>query len=266
MTDETVVSPGESLEPLEVTLPQTPSVPSAGEPRSGAAAENAELKAELVKMAQRLSELESTTKELPTQVERQVQRFSDRRLRKVDILEPEDVKLVADALRAEGGDPEKAAERLGLKAILEERRAQTREPSEVSHPPTSSASDSGKSDEESKALVLRMMAKSKLGDDAKRAVLAQWGKQKFSSMEEGLVELTGMIDQAHNAPQSEQVPSGAGFVAPAGGTSIGTDEDKLTAVDNLYGELATLQSAPSQNRARMGEIMKRLRELGEKDI
>jgi hypothetical protein len=269
MTDqETVDSPVEGLENLEVPLPEVTSDPSAGEPSSAAQGLTFD-QATLDSLAEAVVKIATPKlrEGLRPEVESAVQSSKDRRFKKLEDLDPEDIRLVAEALKKAGDDPLKAAEDLGVQALLEERRMRSKEAqTAVTQTAPAEPEDKGMSEEQRKAQVRAILADSGLSPEEMKAVLKDWGEASYTSIEASLNGLAVLaIKQARES--SEAPPSGAGSVLPAGGSPITVDEtERVATAASLYDELEVLMRAPSENMAAIEATKEKLRKLGEENI
>jgi len=287
MADNATVSPEVGQEPAESQLPKV-SGTSPGE-RGSADDVNTRILASLDALNDRMGNLEKsragmTPQEQEASLKKAAQQFSDRRFHKVEMLDPEDIKIVADAVRAAGDDPVKAAENLGLQAIIRSHReaaARQSEPVSERSPATSTAAP-GKADEETrKARALKVLSKSGLSDEEKQRVYAEWGQKSYEAgseaeaFDEALADLTAMaIATRTSAPvsvagevavvESEESSVGAGAALPSGvGRTAATVVEKQDRVAGLYGQLDGLYKAPSKNAKEIHDLEAELRELGE---
>ncbi len=282
MTQTEQVGPEVGQEPAESQLPQV-SGTSPGE-RGSSEDVNTKVLATLETLVERVGKLEAGQ---PTdeRVEKLVQRFSDRRFHavetlqdKVALLEPADIKLVADALRAAGGDPEKAADALGVQAILRERRSAARQPDPVSQTPQarSAPADGMVGEDGFRARAEKVLSKSGLSDEEKKGVYAEWSKGKYTSHDDALTDLAALaITVKAPAQQPAPLPTvpqaaaeapavGAGAALPSGvGSTAASAEDKAIRVAGLYDKLGSLYKEPTKNAKAIAETEAGLRELGE---
>jgi hypothetical protein len=253
-------SPPEGLEVPEVSLPEIVSDPSAGEPISGGEAINFDPD-QMGKLADALTELvvPKIRETLRPDIETGIQSTKDIRFKKLDGLDPEDVGLVAAALKRADGDPERAALDLGIQGILEERRnPPTSEPVTASLAAPVSSPDSDVSEAERKDQVKKILADSGLNADDTAVVLDGWGKKSFHTVDDSLAELTKMAISQVREPQT--LP--AGSISPTGVAAIGAGDNEQALVD-LYNELSTLQKEPTKNAAQITKVKESLNKMGE---
>jgi hypothetical protein len=186
-------------------------------------------------------------------------------LEKLAQLDPEDIKIVADTVKAVGGDASKAAMELGLQALLQERRSGSNRDAAQASP--SLPQDPGRSKAEMEARVEKVLSSLKLSDADRKAVLDEWKTGSYPSFDDALVGLNTIALKANPAVNPPQPPSAAGVVTPGASVpGVVNSEEKMAALDRLYGELNDLIPHASKNSARIAEIKKTLREMGEKDI
>lgn len=271
MADNPTESPGtEGTDDQEMPLPEI-SEPSAGERTSGGGRPTSDpidvdvlAEAVLEKVEPRLRD------SLRPEVERTVQSVKDVRLSRFDDIDPDDVRLVADALKRNDNDPDKAAMELGVQAILEERRQRSQQPDDGREPSPPSETDTGMSETERKRQVKKILSDSGLTDEESQAVIGEWSENSFSSVDDSLADLTrrAIAKARESAPQPEpeEEPdlAGEGVIPSQGIRPVGGgDEEKQQAILQLYSQMAPLQAQPTANREQIAAIKKRLRDLGE---
>jgi hypothetical protein len=205
---------------------------------------------------------ESVRAKLAPDIERGIQKTKDRRWKVFEDLDPEDIRIVADAVKRNDGDFQKTADDLAVRAILEERR---QKPDDAGQPSASQArpdstSDKGMSEQDLKEESRLLLEKFGLSDDGKEAVLKAWGGMEFDSVAQARV---GLVDLALKAGRGESF-SPADMVVPSGkGVSPQKSESAAEEADRLYSELNDLFLEPSTNRDRIASVKESLRKLGE---
>ena len=260
MADNSTDSPNGGADELEVSLPVVGSKPSAGEPSSAVGPVIFD-DAQMGRLAETLTAMIAPTlrETLRPDIERQFQSTKDVRFKKLEQLNPEDVSLVAEALKQAGGDVTKAAESLGLQALLEERRAgKAPAPATAAQaaPVSTEVGDATEADRIKQ--VKKVLGDSGLTTEEATIVLDSWGKKSFATIEDSLAELTKMAIAQTRPAQSIS----AGAVIPPGVSAIGQENNEPVLVE-LYTELGDLQREPTKNAVRITEVKDNLRKLGE---
>jgi hypothetical protein len=261
MTDPTTEKP--AVETPEITGEPTSATPSAASSSGGDSAGGPGGNQPAVNdLAEQVAALvvPKVREALRPDMERVFQSSKDVRFKKVEGLDPDDIRLVADALRTVGGDPEKAADELGLRALIASRRAPTKGQETSTQEEPTSQTVSGKTRGEQDAEILEILSSANLSDGQQQAVLKEWKiSGPYPSMGKALTGLNMIL-----------VRSMTGGSPPAAALGVGNSGrppvesgDKTEHTDRLYNELADLQREPSKNRAEMARVTKALRDLGE---
>lgn len=262
MADNQTDSPGGGVENLEVSLPEVTSDPSSGE-RSSAVEPQKLDQSSLVQLAEAVVELATPKlrETLKPDIEVGIQSTKDRRFKKLEALDPEDVSLVAAVLKQAGDDPIRASQELGLRALLEERRSSDSapEPTPATQAASVSTSDGDASKAERENQVRTILSNSGLEEDEAKVVMSNWAKKEFTSVDESLAELTRMAIAQVRQPESLAV----GDTVPSSSTTAIESADNEQVLVELYAELDELNKAPTQNADRRAEVITLLEKHGE---